>query len=67
MASNQGENWAASKIQAAKGLNLSGLKNAAVSIYPTPASKRLHCQWQQKAQQSGQHCLQIYLHRTVVQ
>ena len=30
---NKLENWAASKIQAAKGLNLSG----AVRIYPTPA------------------------------
>jgi hypothetical protein len=67
MASNQGENWAASKIQAAKGLNLSGLQTAAVRIYPTLASYPLHCQWQQKPQQSGQHCLQICLHRTAVQ
>jgi hypothetical protein len=35
MASNSGGNWVASKVQAAKGLNLSDLKTAAVRIYPT--------------------------------
>jgi len=67
MASNSGENRAASKIRAAEGLNLSGLKTAAVRIYPTPASNPLHCQWQQEPQQSDKHCLQMCWHRTAVQ
>jgi len=41
MASNSGENWAASTIRATKGVNVSGLKTAAVRIYPT--QHQIHC------------------------